>query len=616
MSFQHILGRQQPGFIFGGNTGVSYEDLQRQRQAANQIRQNLSRTPQTFAGGLSALGQGFLLASMNRKIAAQEKAGREEFESAFQTILGGATAPQTTRAGKTPYSGFNTSLARSESGGDYGITNSEGYGGKYQFGQDRLDDFNRANGTQFRVSALTAGTPEAGALTEKVQNWHVGDIDNFINQNGLDKYVGQNIGGVTMTQDGLRAMAHLGGVRGMQRFLTSGGRYNPSDSNGTSLLDYAGTHAGSGGVGGTELDPNLVQLLDNPYASPGQKAVMQLMLQRQMAASAPPDPMQALQRQQAELAVQRSQVELDQMRNPDRAIIQGADGFKYYQDTGERVLPGVSQGANQIVTGDAAEAYGLNPALSYNITDGPEGVRATQIGGGGTNVTVNNIPETGQRMGTIPQGYSAVPDPSNPSGYRMEAIPGGPEDTEEQDALAAEVKELSADIVLDEIGISRALINGQSWDSPATGMTGRAASLIDSTRAGSLKHRLETIKANIGFDKLQAMRDASPTGGALGPVSDFENRLLQAVMGSLEQAQRSEDLLYNLDRLDNIYGRIIHQGIPEQEARQIYRDIALGSQPGPSTDAQTGTDAPTGVAQQPSVDQLSDDELLKRLTGG
>ena len=493
MSFQHILGRQQPGFIFGGSTGVSHEDLQRQRQAANQIRQTLSRTPQTFGEGLSALGQGFLLGSMNRKIAAREKAGREGFQSAFQQLI----------ANKVAGNGANAPTA-----------------------------------PQGRPHVTQAG-PEGGNLS----------ATSYARQDHAQP------GGAAPTGPGPIPSVPMGGG----------------------------------------IDPQLMTLMDNPHATEGQRAVMRLMLQRQMAASAPPDPMQALQRQQAELAVQRSQMELDRMRNPDRAIIQGADGFKYYQDTGERVLPGVSQGANRIVTGEAAEAYGLNPALSYNITDGPEGVRATQIGGSGTNVTVNNIPETAQRMGTIPQGYSAIPDPSNPSGYRMEAIPGGPEDTTREDAIAAEAKELSANIVLDEISISRDLISGQSWDSPATGMPGRAASLINSSRAGSLKNRLETIKANIGFDKLQAMRDASPTGGALGQVSDFENRLLQAVMGSLEQAQRAEDLLYNLDRLENIYGRIIHQGIPDQEARQIYRDMALGDKPDAPTDTQTGTDAPPGV---------------------
>ena len=136
---------------------------------------------------------------------------------------------------------------------------------------------------------------------------------------------------------------------------------------------------------------------------------------------------------------------------------------------------------------------------------------------------------------------------------------------------------------MDEISIARELIEGQSLSSPATGLLGKAASTIDSTRAGALKNRLTTIKSNIGFDKLQSMRDASPTGGALGQVSEFENRLLQAVFGSLEQAQKAEDILYNLGRLEGIYNRVIHEGIPDEEARQLYREVVTASVQGTET---------------------------------
>jgi hypothetical protein len=42
------------------------------------------------------------------------------------------------------------------------------------------------------------------------------------------------------------------------------------------------------------------------------------------------------------------------------------------------------------------------------------------------------------------------------------------------------------------------------------------------------------------------MRDASPTGGALGQVSEQENRLLQAIRGSLDQLNSGQNLAENL----------------------------------------------------------------------
>ena len=47
------------------------------------------------------------------------------------------------------------------------------------------------------------------------------------------------------------------------------------------------------------------------------------------------------------------------------------------------------------------------------------------------------MPGQGPQVGTIPQGYGLVEDPTNPSGYRMEAIPGGPAGTEAQGAATA-----------------------------------------------------------------------------------------------------------------------------------------------------------------------------------
>ena len=70
---------------------------------------------------------------------------------------------------------------------------------------------------------------------------------------------------------------------------------------------------------------------------------------------------------------------------------------------------------------------------------------------------------------------------------------------------------------------------------------------LPATDALTLSGYLDTIKANVGFDKLQQMREDSPTGGALGQVSDFENKMLQAVKGSLEQKLSPSQLKANLN---------------------------------------------------------------------
>jgi hypothetical protein len=85
--------------------------------------------------------------------------------------------------------------------------------------------------------------------------------------------------------------------------------------------------------------------------------------------------------------------------------------------------------------------------------------------------------------------------------------------------------------------------------SPFTAGVGAWTKVIPASPAKNLEQSLESIKANIGFDKLQDMRANSPTGGALGQVSDFENKLLQSVKGSLQQNQSVSQLVANLKRV-------------------------------------------------------------------
>lgn len=67
--------------------------------------------------------------------------------------------------------------------------------------------------------------------------------------------------------------------------------------------------------------------------------------------------------------------------------------------------------------------------------------------------------------------------------------------------------------------------------------------------ATELAERFKTIRANIGFEELQKMREASPTGGALGQVAVQEIEYLQATPASLKQTLKPETLLSNLRRM-------------------------------------------------------------------
>jgi hypothetical protein len=77
-------------------------------------------------------------------------------------------------------------------------------------------------------------------------------------------------------------------------------------------------------------------------------------------------------------------------------------------------------------------------------------------------------------------------------------------------------------------------------DSKVSRWTTGAGSLlanIPETDARDFAASLNTLKANIAFGELAAMREASKTGGALGAISERELALLESSLGALDPGQ-------------------------------------------------------------------------------
>lgn len=102
------------------------------------------------------------------------------------------------------------------------------------------------------------------------------------------------------------------------------------------------------------------------------------------------------------------------------------------------------------------------------------------------------------------------------------------------------------------------------------GLGGAVLSSIAGTEARDVEGLLNTILANLGFDELKAMRAASPTGGALGQVSERENVLLQSAVRSLENSQSPDQIRKNLALVRKHYDRILN--LMRVEAYGVYDD--------------------------------------------
>jgi hypothetical protein len=85
------------------------------------------------------------------------------------------------------------------------------------------------------------------------------------------------------------------------------------------------------------------------------------------------------------------------------------------------------------------------------------------------------------------------------------------------------------------------------------GLGGRLLGWTES--ATDLEKTLDTVKANLGFDRLQQMRNESKTGGALGQVAVKELDRLEAARASLDRAQSPKQLKENLDNVYEAYSR-------------------------------------------------------------
>ena len=139
---------------------------------------------------------------------------------------------------------------------------------------------------------------------------------------------------------------------------------------------------------------------------------------------------------------------------------------------------------------------------------------------------------------------------------------------DEKKELSEERVKSSSKIVLDEIERAEKLIKENPY--LTTGVVGKTLKDLGSLEfissifgkkdlnpATDLKSLLMTVQSNIGFDRLDAMRKESPTGGALGQVAVKELDFLQASLGSLQQEQSSTQLLENLKRLGERYESLI-----------------------------------------------------------
>lgn len=129
--------------------------------------------------------------------------------------------------GKT-ITGFRQAIAYRESNGKYKIINSLGCMGKYQFEKNTLASLGIKDTAEFLKSPRLQEKAFIALLSKN--KWEL--------RNEIEKYEGTVIKGILITESGILAAAHLGGVGATKKYLKTNGRSAYKDGYGTSMKAY------------------------------------------------------------------------------------------------------------------------------------------------------------------------------------------------------------------------------------------------------------------------------------------------------------------------------------------------------------------------------------------
>jgi len=373
-------------FIFGGNTGNTYEGLQRQRKIAESLLAQSSGTPRNVGEGLTAIGNALAYRAIEKRAAKTEEKLRGEFDTAFSGVFGGGVqAQQPTYSAPAPLSeGEAVANDTMAALGNFGTLESqyglpEGYLARtYQIesgGNPNAQNPNSSAGGGFQFIDSTA---KAYGLTDKTDLGASADAAARLARDNAAALRG------VLGRDPTAAelyLAHQQGGGGASALLSNPNalavdvvgadavRLNGGDPNMTAG-EFANLWLGK--FGGGQAQPTqapqmdlgtLSELAGNPMASPGQKAVLEALIGQQMQAA---DPMRQIE-------LQRAQLELAQMQNP-KVDPMAAVELQQAQLNLEQDRSGA---------GDGSKEYGLTPQYG---TDKDGNLVAIQFAKDGTSI--------------------------------------------------------------------------------------------------------------------------------------------------------------------------------------------------------------------------------------
>lgn len=448
----------QQGFIFGGSTPWSYDQLQQKRRIAEALAANIG-SPRNVGEGLSAVGRALAARGLNKRADAREAELRREFDADWAGLFGGSGGapamsgaaggmgtytppprdpsdpsanlypvgrPVDPNAAPTPEYPVGqavepnvrelvvetanalgmsphdlATIVSYETGGTFnptqaGPTTQHGqHRGLIQFGEPQAEQYGVDWGDPIR-SQLGAD----GAIVRYFQDngWQPGmgllDGYSIVNAGGPGRYNATDAhnGGAPGTVADKVNSQMAGHRQNATRFL--GGAYTPG-----------GDQVGAGQIAGMDLQA-LANVAGSPFASAGQRAVVNALLQQRLQAQDPMYQMQ-LEQQRLELDQMRNpavdpmdaiklemaQLELDRARSPERERVEDVNGRLRYTDTGDLVFPNVEVSPEDTTTQRDYQFYADQERLAGREPKGFNDWRLEGRRAGATTVNVGDGPQ-------------------------------------------------------------------------------------------------------------------------------------------------------------------------------------------------------------------------------
>jgi hypothetical protein len=169
---------------------------------------------------------------------------------------------------------------------------------------------------------------------------------------------------------------------------------------------------------------------------------------------------------------------------------------------------------------------------------------------GGVNVDV-------RQMGTIPPGYRAEYDDAGRV-VQLVPIPGGPAAAEADQAAGVDQSRQNKRMTMTDTVTGAADAARSLADQMSTGLIGQGMSYFGQSDAAEVYRQTDVLKSTATIENLNAMRRESPTGGALGNVTEKEGAMLAAAAGALDPASGPARFQQQLDNYEMTLMRVIH----------------------------------------------------------